>query len=344
MKVSQTEFGIHNNTPVTLFTLSNDNGMEVKITNYGATITSITVPTASGERDQLVCGFDTFENYFSKEYIKNAPYFGCTVGRYSSQIKDATFVLNAKVYELAKNCGENNLHGGKEGFDKKIWKAEITNASIKFSRVSAAFEEGFPGNVTICIFFSLSDNNELSVRYSATTDADTPLSLTNHTYFNLSGFRSDIQNHTVNIKAGHKLSMDETGAATGDIENLDSKVDDLRETKTIKSVHEAMNDGFEHYYVFDKNNFELEKVADFTCDETNRSLEIFTSEPGMLLYTGKYTSDTLQRESGEQYGKYRAFCCETHRYPNGPNILNSPKSITKSSEHYESETVFKFSF
>ncbi|SHM53250.1 aldose epimerase family protein [Flavobacterium saccharophilum] len=348
MKVSQSEFGVYNNAPVSLFTLTNGNGMEVKVSNYGATITSITVPTATGEREQLVCGFDTFENYFSNEYIENAPYFGCTVGRYSSQIKNAVFVLDRNVYELAKNCGENNLHGGKDGFDKKMWKAEVVTAddevTIKLSLESPAFEEGFPGNVVVFVFISLLKDNVVRVRYSADTDADTPLSLTNHTYFNLSGFKSDIQNHTVSIKASHKLFMDDTGAATGDIENLDNRVDDLRKPKEIGEVQQTMSDGFEHYYIFDKKDGLIEKVAHFNCEESNRSLEIYTSEPGMLFYTGKYTSDALSRESGEQFGKYRAFCCETHRYPNGPNIEKSPRSITKSSEQYESETIFKFSF
>ncbi|MCW2121220.1 aldose epimerase family protein [Flavobacterium sp. 7A] len=348
MQATKSNFATHNNQEIDLFTLTNDNGMTVKIMNYGSTITSITVPNQDGTRDELVCGFENFDNYFSKDYAANAPYFGSIVGRYSSQIKDAKFTLNGKQYELAPNCGDNNLHGGVLGFDKKIWTVETSNlkdaTGVKMSLISNHLEEGFPGNVVIQVSFSLNNANELSIKYQANPDADTPLSLTNHTYFNLSGFADSIEHHSVQVQAGKKLSMDDTGAATGEIVNLDGQKDDLRTTQTIKDVHIKMNDGFEHYYIFDKNNFELEKVAEINCPANGRKLEISSSEPGMLFYTGKYTSDAIVRETGEQFGKFRAFCCETHRYPNGINMENAPKCITKAGETFESETVFKLSF
>ena len=343
MPVTKNTFGNYQNQDIQLYTLSNKNGMEVKITNYGATITSLIVPDNEGSLKNIACGFDTLSGYFSEAYKNNAPYFGCTVGRYCSQIKDAKFTLNGKTYQLADNCGNNNLHGGAVGFDKKVWGAEILNdSSIKMTLFSKDLEEGFPGNVEVSVIFTLNDDNELRMDYSATPDADTPLSLTNHTYFNLTGFLETVENHVATVNTNKRLEMDESGASTGKILNLDGKPDDLRIGKRIGDVHIALGDGFEHFYIFDNPEEHLKHVASITSEKGGLTLEVSTTEPCMLLYTGKYTSDELKRENGEQYGKYRGFCCETHRYQNGPNIPNSPKSITKAGENFKSTTVFKF--
>ncbi|RRQ48617.1 galactose mutarotase [Maribacter algicola] len=345
MRTTQTHFGEHNGKEVQLYTLQNDNGMSVKISNYGATITSIIVPNKNGEVAEVVCGFDTFDSYFSDAYQANAPYFGGTVGRYCSQIKDAKFSLNGQVYELAKIVGENNLHGGKVGFDKKIWnvKSYDENVSqIEMTLQSKHLEEGFPGNVDVSVTFSLTNDNEIRMDYQATTDADTPFTITNHTYFNLSGFSDNVEQHTAQVHSGTKQVWDATGAATGENVSVEGKPDDLREGKVIGEVHQAMDDGFEHFYLFEEKGFELEKVVEIREPTSGRALEVSTTEPGMLFYTGKYTSDELKRESGLQYGKYRGFCCEAHRYANGPNIPDSPKSILRKGEKYESTTIFKF--
>ncbi len=345
MKAIAQPFGSFNGEEVQLYTLENENGMVVKVSNYGATITSVIVPQKNGVAQEVVCGFDTFEGYFSEPYTNNAPYFGGTVGRYCSQIKDAQFELNGKKYELAKIVGDNNLHGGKVGFDKKTWKADpLKNdqSSVRMTLTSKALEEGFPGTVNVTVTFSLSNENELAIDYHATTDSDTPFTITNHSYFNLSGFDQNVEAHQVQIHSDKKQEWDETGAATGKNLSIEGKVDDLRTAKSIKEVHEAMNDGFEHFYLFEEKGFDLDKVAEISEPISGRSLEISTTEPGMLFYTGKYTSDELKRESGQQYGKYRGFCCETHRYPNGPNLPNAPKSILQKEETYNSTTIFKF--
>ena len=239
MNITKAKFGIIQGQEVDIYTLRNDNGVEINISNYGATITSIILPNKLGELENIACGFDELQGYFSEEYKANAPYFGCTVGRYCSQIKDSKFSLNGTDYDLAKNCGENNLHGGVVGFDKKIWEASIIDsadsAGVSMSILSKDLEEGFPGDVKITVTFSLNNHNELSINYSATPDQDTPLALTNHTYFNLSGFKSSIEDHKVKILAGQKLKMDETGAALGEIENLDDKIDDLRNETSIRA-------------------------------------------------------------------------------------------------------------
>ncbi|MDO6761325.1 aldose epimerase family protein [Tamlana sp. 2_MG-2023] len=348
MKTTKTNFGQLENQNIDLFTLTNDHGLEVKITNYGATITAISIPDSNGNPEIVTCGFNTLEGYFSDEYVNNSPYFGGTVGRYCSQIKNAEFPLNGELFKLAKNAGENNLHGGVKGFDKKIWKSfdvDIENASaIGMILLSEDLEEGFPGNVEVSVEFILDNQNELHINYSAVPDQDTPLSLTNHTYFNLSGFSESIEGHTAKVNTNRRLETDETGAATGKILNIEGQADDLRTEKQIGDVHEEMKDGFEHFYIIDSANSELKHAATISDPKTKRSLDVFTTEPCMLLYTGKYTSDALQRENGQKFGKYRGFCCETHRYPNGPNIEGSPRSITKADDVFQSTTVFKFKF
>ncbi len=343
MSIKKIEFGVLNSNKIDLFTIKNSNGVEVQITNYGATITTLKVPNSNGIIENIACGFDTLDGYFDKTYVENSPYFGGTIGRYCSQIKDSKFSINDKEYTLSKNCGENNLHGGVTGFDKKIWKVEQTNDSVlKMTLYSKDLEEGFPGNVAVSVTFTLTEENALRIDYSATPDQDTPLSLTNHTYFNLDAFSNTIENHIAQVNTNKKQVMDDTGAGTGEIEDVTNKADDLTKGKKIGDVHEAMNDGFEHFYVFDNPNFDLQEVATIKSETSGRSLTVLSSEPCMLLYTGKYTSDEIKRENGEQYGKYRGFCCETHRYQNGPNIENSPGTITKAGEEFKSTTIFKF--
>ncbi len=348
MKTKKTVFGSFQDKDISLFELHNDKGMLVKIMNYGATITSISIPGKEGNRVELACGFDSFESYFSEEYISNAPYFGCTVGRYSSQIKNSSFKLDGIEYMLDKNCGENNLHGGKVGFDKKIWEAEEyindNSVGLHMTLLSKDMEEGFPGNVEVKVRFSLNNNNEICIDYKAITDKATPLSLTNHTYFNLSGFKTDITEHQARIHTNKRLGLDETGAATGVIVLTQDTADDMRAGKSISDAHRAIGAGFEHFYVFDNPGFNVQKVAEVEDPKSNRKLEVSSSEPCMLFYTGKYTSDLLIRENGDKFGKYRGFCCETHRYPNGPNIPNSPKSITYPGLDYTSKTIFKISW
>lgn len=348
MSVTVSDFGTLEGHIIKEYTLKNSNDIEVKITNYGATVTTIKIPDSKGNVENIACGFDTLDGYFGKAYTENAPYFGGTVGRYCSQIKDAKFSLNGKAYQLADNCGPNNLHGGKVGFDKKVWSAQtFDNASVsgvKLTLKSKDLEEGFPGNVDVEVVFTLTDNNELNIDYSATPDQDTPLSLTNHTYFNLNAFKSTVECHLAQVNAEERLACDNTGAATGAIINVEGEADDLRHPKRIGDAHNEMGDGFENFYILDNETGDFIEAAKISCPDSGRTLTVSTTEPCMLLYTGKYTSDEIKRENGEQYGKYRGFCCETHRYPNGPNIPNSPKSITKAGETFKSTTQFKFSW
>lgn len=348
MKLKKQLFGKHQDQDVFLFTLSNDNGLVVKVMTYGATITSIEIPRADGKTDNIVCGFDTFEGYFGDSYVGNSPYFGCTVGRYCSQIKDAKFTLDGVAYQLASNAGDNNIHGGKVGFDKVLWNAETIEkdccVGVIFSRLSPHLEEGFPGNVQLEVKMTLNNDNEIKIDYKGITDQATPLSMTNHTYFNLNGFTDTVEKHVASVFTNNKLELDSSGASTGKLIDVTGAADDMQKGQVIGAVHEKLGDGFEHFFVFDNDAMEMIKVAEISEPETGRSLKVSSKEPCMLLYTGKYTSDEIKREDGTQFGKYRGFCCETHRWQNGPNIEGSPKTITTPDEKFETSTVFKLNW
>lgn len=344
MKIIQSDFGKYKDQKITLYELTNNNGFVVKLMSLGATITQIKLP----DETSISCGFDSLDEYFSKEYINNAPYFGATIGRYCSQIKDAKFKLNNTEYNLAKNCGENNLHGGICGFDKKIWDItplkDSNTAGVKCSLKSKDMEEGFPGEVEAEVKIMLTSDNEIKISYKATTNKDTPLSMTNHSYFNLSGFKKSIEELEVQIPTTKLMEMDNTGAATGVILDTSGGVNDLTTPTKIKDIESKLGEGMEHFYIYENPNNRLNLTAIIKDKEYNRSLEVYSTEPCMLFYTAKHMSNKLQRNNKERYGKTMAFACETHRWQNGVNISNSPCSITKKDEIFNSETVFKFNF
>ncbi|SHI30403.1 aldose epimerase family protein [Aquimarina spongiae] len=339
------KIGYKNEKELLLFELSNDNNITVKITNYGATITSIVTPDCNGKLEEITCGFDNIETYFSENYLKHNPYFGATIGRCASRIDSGVFEIEGQKYRLPKNDRGNHLHGGWKGFDKKMWEAtcreEDGQTYLVMKLQSSHMEEGYPGNVSVTVEFHLNNANELSILYHAGTDMVTPISLTNHTYFNLSGFAENVEHHQAIIYSDHLLELSDLGIANGTIVSLDQKDEDFRTGKAIGTTMKALEKGYDHYYLFD-NNFELTKVASFFHPTSKRALDVSTTEPGMLFYTGYFISDQLSRENGDQYDKFKGFCCETHRYPNAPNLENTPKGITYPNAPYTSKTVFRF--
>lgn len=344
MEISREPFGSVDGVDVELFTLRNNQQVTAKITNYGGIVTSLVVPDASGKLQDIVCGFDTLEGYFSDAYKANSPYFGCLVGRYAARIKDARFSVDGASYSVAANDGTNHIHGGIKGFDKCVWEATVDGETLRLSLVSPDGDEGYPGRVEVAVEYTLNDANELVISYEATPDKATPLSLTNHTYFNLNGFEHDIIDTEAQIDADRLLSVDETNVQLGDEVVVAGSVWDYREPKPFRAVFEEKAMGFETYYIFNKPVNEMDKVARFYDARSGRSLEVLTTEPSMLMYTGFYTSDELKRESGAAFGQFRAFCCETSRYPNGPNIAGSPGSITQAGETYRQHTVFRLAW
>lgn len=344
MKSDKLSFGSFEGQEITQYLLENKNGMTVSVIDYGATITSITVPLNGSRRADLVCGFDSMEGYLSDAYKANAPYFGCTVGRYAGRIKDGRYSIDGQGYEGVCNNGSNHLHGGAIGFDKRVWKGELfrtqTEVGVRMELFSPHMEEGYPGNLNVSVIFTLNNENEIEIVYSATTDHETPLSLTNHTYFNLNGFTDNIRKHFAQIHADRYQKPDDTNVPVGEVVDVSGTSSDLRRERVMHELFKTLPTGFEHYYIFDKPKGAFETVALFKDPEFSRTLEVRTTEPGMLFYTGYYTSDDLHRESGGRYGQFRGFCCETGRYHNGPNISESPESTLLPGESYNSKTVF----
>lgn len=346
MSVTTSPFGQFDGRDIDLFTLENPGGVTVKITNYGATVTSIEMPDRDGNRANVVCGFDTLDGYFGDAYRGNSPYFGCTVGRYAARIKDGKFTVGGREHQVATNDGPNHLHGGIVGFDKRVWDAECTEdgdgVALKLGLVSPDGEEGYPGTVKVAVEFRLTPNNELRIRYTAETDSATPLSLTNHTYFNLGGFADKILDQTAQILSDRCLVPDETNVPVGQEAQVAGTAADFTAPKRIGDAFAELPNGFEHYYVFNKPHGSLDRVATFADEKSGRTLEVQTTEPGMLFYTGYYTSDDLGREDGTQFGQFKAFCSETSKYPNGPNIPGAPGSVLEPGGKYDETTVFKF--
>jgi aldose 1-epimerase len=347
MNISSIPFGSVDGQVVDLFTLSNDHGMVVKITNYGGIVTSMLVPDKNGRAEDIVCGFDTLDGYFSETYTGNSPYFGCLVGRYAARIKDGKFKVNGIDYTVDTNDGPNHLHGGIKAFDKRVWTAEVFEdngiAGVKLYLMSPEGDGGYPGNLEVIVNYSLNKNNEFSIEYSAVTDKATPLSLTNHTYFNLNAFDGKILDHKASIASDKFLVPDHSNVPVGEERMVANTVWDYNQAKPIGDVFAESEMGFETYYVFSKPLNSFAKVAEFSDPQSGRNLEVSTSEPGMLFYTGFYTSDELQRESCTKFGQFKAFCCETSRYPNGPNITGAPDTILLPEAEYKSRTVFKLS-
>lgn len=349
MKIKQEPFGEFEGEAVERYTLKNDNGVVVKVMTYGGTVTSILTPDKDGKVSDIVCGFDTLDGYLSDQYRSNSPYFGCLVGRYAARIKDGKFTVDGKEHQVATNDGPNHLHGGIKGFDKRVWDVagtseEAESVSLTLSLDSEDGEESFPGNLRVKVEYRLTNDNEIQIRYNAETDLATPVSLTNHTYFNLNGFQDKVLEHIVQLHSDRFLVPDETNVPVGQEESVAGTAADFNEPKRIGDAFDELPLGFEHYYAFSKPVGEFAKVAEVVEPTTGRKLEVLSTEPGTLFYTGRYTSDELRRESGSQFGQFRGFCIETSKYPNGPNIDGAPKSVLQPGEAYDETTVYKLSW
>lgn len=343
MEITKKIIGKFEGKDVLQYNLKNSNGVDLLVMNYGATIMSLKVPDAKLGKVNIVCGFDELSSYFSKEYISNSPFFGSTIGRYCSAIIGGEFELEGVKYELSKNAGTDNLHGGVTGFDKMVWDSEIIPDcnGVKFTLLSPDGDNGFPGEVKASVLLCLTENNEIVYDYHAVSDKLTPFSMTNHNYFNLSGFKNNVEEYTVMVDAEKRIPLGSQGVYTDKVIDVRNTMDDLRSGRKIKDVHEALKGGFEHFYLFGAPIEEPKLVASISDEVSKRKLDVFTTEPGMLFYTGKYTSDKLQRETGEKFGQYRAFCCETHRCPNGPNLKGAPYVYLEANQPFSSKTILK---
>lgn len=350
MKITQKSFGkTAQGEAVTLYTLTNGNGMKISLTNYGANIVSIIVPDSKGVMADVNLGYDKVAGY-----EKNAPGLGSFIGRHGNRIGGAKFEINGKVYELEKNDGENNLHGGFTGYNKFIYEAESYEdddiASVEFSRLSPHMEQGFPGNLDVTVTYSLTEANELVIEYLTVSDRDTIVNLTNHSYFNLSGHNAgSVLDHKVWIKANQFTPTDKQLIPTGEIREVAGTPMDFRVAKKLGQDIDANYEplvfagGYDHNYVLDISGTDVEKVAEMIDEKSGRKLEVFTDLPGMQLYTANFLTPVEDSKDGAVYKKRDAVCFETQYFPNSCNISSFPSCLLKAGKEFDSVTIYKFS-
>ncbi len=331
------------------FLLKNQNGMEISAINYGGIITSWKAKDRKGNYKDIVLGFNNLS-----EYEFNSPYFGAIIGRYGNRIAKGKFTLNGENYTLPLNDDENHLHGGLKGFDKVVWDTkEVLNdssASLILSYISKDMEEGYPGNLEIQVIYTLNNNDELSVKYEATTDKTTIINLTQHSYFNLSAdFNKNILDHEIVINADSFLPVDSTLIPTGEIRNVGDTPFDFRRPKNVgEEINNAnkqlmIGNGYDHCWVLNNQDQGLRFVSSAYDSGTGRLLEIFSDQPGIQFYSGNFLDGTLQSKIDATYDFRSGFCFETQHYPNSPNEKNFPSVTLKPGEKYFSQTIFKFS-
>jgi len=351
-KMEKKPFGqLPDGQAIDLYTLTNAHGMQVAITNYGAAVVSIKVPGRQGKMDDVALGYDTLDGY-----VSDKAFLGATVGRYGNRIGHAKFTLGGTEYNLAKNNGENTLHGGKVGFNKKVWQArEVPSGgeqSLELSYVSKDGEEGYPGTLRASVTFTLpNDRNALIIDYRATTDKTTVVNLTNHTYFNLSGEgHGDILKYQLELDASHFTPVDQTLIPTGEI--LATKGTPLDFSKPVE-IGARINDndpqlkfgkGYDHNYVLDRNGKPgLIEAAEVFDPQSGRVLQVYTTEPGIQFYTGNFLQGEEHGKGGKVYTYRSAFCLETQHFPDSPNKPSFPSTELKPGQEYRSTTEFRFS-
>lgn len=332
-----------------LYTLRNANGMEVQITNYGGTITSLKTPDKSGKYENITLACDSLGGY-----LKGVPYFGALIGRYGNRIAKGRFTLDGKAYSLAQNNGVNALHGGKKGFDKVLWTATPTDGEepqLKLVYTSADGEEGYPGKLEVEVIYTLQKDNSLKIDYKATTDKSTVINLTNHTYFNLTGDASkEILDHEVTLSADKFLPVDGTLIPTGELKAVAGTPFDFT---TAHKIGERINDGkdvqikfgkgYDHCWVFTDSGKTLKNVASVYEPTSGRLMEVLTTEPSIQFYSGNFLDGSVIGKGGIPAKFRTGFCLETQHYPDSPNQPKFPTTVLKPGETYQTTTIYKFS-
>jgi aldose 1-epimerase len=333
---------------VSLYTLTNRRGAEAKIINYGGAVVSLRVPDRRGRLGDVVLGFDDFAGYLAQDF-----YIGVLVGRYANRIANARFRLNGVEYRLAANNGPHNLHGGPRGFDKVFWEARPAasraGAALELTYLSRDGEEGFPGNLSARVVYTLTDRNELRVDYSATTDKDTVVNLTQHSYFNLAGEGAgDVLGHLLTINAARFTPTDSTSIPTGELRAVrGTPFDFTRPTRIgarINADDEQLRfgNGYDHNFVVGGRAGALRKAAEVYEPTTGRVMEVWTTEPGVQFYTGNYLA-VERGKGGKPYPRRTGFCLETQHYPDSPNRPEFPSVVLRKGGRYRSTTVYRFS-
>jgi aldose 1-epimerase len=328
---------------VELYRLKNANGMDVLITNYGATIVSLRVPDRSGQLDDVVLGYDSIQGYYN-----GSSYFGCVAGRYANRIANGRFELEGKTYTLATNNGPNALHGGVKGFDKVVWAGKQEGNKLSLTYTSPDGEEGYPGELKATVVYTLKDDNSLQIDYSAITDRSTVLNLTNHTYFNLEGQgKGDILGHEMMINADKFTPVDSSLIPTGELRPVKGTPFDFT---TTRKIGERINDnsdqqisyggGYDHNFVLN-GGATLKLAARVVAPGSGRILEVHTTEPGVQFYSGNFLNGS-EKGKGSVYAHRTGFCLETQHFPDSPNQPDFPSVVLKPGQQFSSSTVFRF--
>lgn len=334
---------------VDIYTLTNDKGIEARIINYGGIVVSLRVPDNKGQMGDVVLGFDDLESYLTKN-----PYFGALIGRYGNRIAKGRFTLDGKEYKLATNNGENHLHGGIRGFDKQLWKAKPFTTkqgpALELSYVSKDGEEGYPGKLSVTVVYTLTSDNSLRIDYTATTNKDTVVNLTNHSYFNLAGQgNGDIPGHQLVINADKFTPVDSGLIPTGELRSVKGTPFDFTAPHSIGERIETPDEqivfgkGYDHNFVFNNWDKTLRQQVRVYEPTTGRVMEVFTTEPGVQFYSGNFLDGTLTGKGGKVYQRRYGFCLETQHFPDSPNHPNFPTTTLKKGETYRTTTLYRFS-
>lgn len=337
---------------VELYTLTNSKGIEAKIMTFGGTVVSLKVPDRYGKLGDIVLGHDTLEPYLLPDH-KGSPYFGCIIGRYGNRIGKGRFMLDGKTYTLATNDGANHLHGGREGFDRKIWRARPVKGkdyvALELTYTSADMEEGYPGNLKVKVTYTLTEKDELAIDYEATTDKPTVCNLTNHNYYNLTCCQRDILDHELTIVADQLTPVDDGLIPTGQMLAVDGTPMDFRTPRLIGRDINADNEqlrfgrGYDHNWVLRKKEGELALAARLYEPTSGRVMEIYTTEPGIQFYSGNFLDGSITGKDGVVYRHRWGLCLETQHFPDSPNKPNWPSTVLRPGQVYKTKTIHKFS-
>lgn len=346
--IKKEDFGSVYGKKVELYTLTNRNGVEAKIITYGGALISLKVPDRKGNFGDIVLGYDNLAGY-----LQDTSYFGSIVGRYANRIAKGKFTLNGVEYKLATNNGENHLHGGIKGFDKLVWDGAETKTPngvrLKLTYTSRDMEEGYPGNLLVTVFYTLTNNNELKIDYSATTDKDTVVNLTHHSYFNLAGEgNGDVLKHELMIDANRFTPVDATLIPTGELRSVvGTPFDFLRSTVIGARINQdeeqiKLGRGYDHNFVINGPAGVMRRAARAFEPSTGRVMEVWTTEPGMQLYSGNFLDGTPGK-GGKAYQIRYGFCLETQHFPDSPNHPKFPGTILRKGARYQTSTIYRFS-
>ena len=328
-----------------LYTLRNAHGVQATITTYGGTVTHLRVPDRTGHLGDVVLGFDALA-----DYERASPYFGALIGRYGNRLKQGQFTLDGKAYQLAKNNGPNALHGGLKGFDKVLWTAtpgtSTAGQTLKLTYRSANGEEGYPGNLSVTVVYTLTTDDALRLDYTATTDRATPLNLTNHSYFNLSaGTVPNVLSHVLTLSADRYTVVDSTLIPTGELRSVQGTPMDFRQPHAIgerlAKVEGPAPGGYDHNWVLPGRG--LRAVAMVYEPTSGRTMAVSTDQPGVQFYSGNFLDGTFRGKGGTVYNQHAGFCLETQHFPDSPNQAAFPSTILRPGQTFRSTTLYTFS-